>query len=64
MVLGSGVETGEAGVERGVELPLSPPVAVRWLKLREGGGGGDLIEVRAEFGGEGRWGSFGGTGDG
>ena len=39
-------------------------VAVRWLKLREGSGGGDLSEVRAELSGEGRWGSFGGTGDG
>jgi len=47
------VETGEAGVERGVELPLSP-VTVRWLRLREGNGGGDLSETRAELGGEGR----------
>lgn len=53
MLLGIGVDIGEAGVERGVELPLPPAVAVRWLKLREGRGG-DLIELRDEPGGEGR----------
>lgn len=44
-----GVIIGEAGLDRGVDDPL-----VSWALLREGRGGGDRMELRAELGGEGR----------